>query len=1270
MGLIRDRATRRGAAYLVAFSLLFGTILTFQLPATANHPPQSCLDTEPETDTNPVGTSHTLTANLRSTAPNATSCSGTNPAVALTEITVAFEFESGPQVRIMKDDDATTTEPRTIAPQDRTPSQPDASCKIVPGSSTCTIEFVGLAPGTNIVRSWLSAHSADETEGRNEATQAGAAEPDTTDVVAKSWAGPPASLDCEPETATNATGSRHTVTCTARDSSGNPVPNTNVDAEATGANDPDNTNSPTSPDFTCTTDENGQCTFNHQTTASGSQGTTTYRAWVDQDNSDATAGEADTNEGPDSSTQPGAAEPDTTDVVTKTWVHAPLNCEPETDLNPAGTSHTVTCTARDASGQLGSGVVVDAEASGANDPDGGNTPASPDFTCTTRADDPATTENESGTCTFTHGPGGTARTGTPGSNAASSTNSAGETTYRAWIDVDNNDGTTEADAFEGRDEATGPGNRQEPDNTDVVEKTWGASRVDCSPETDRNPSGTSHSVVCRASDQANASQNGVSIDIEVAGANDPDGSESFETPDFSCVTVTAGSCTIVHGPGGTGTTNESGTTVYTGWIDLDGDNTTVEADRNEGRVEGTDISEPDNTDVVEKIWIAGNVDCSPEADTNPAQTAHTVTCRTVDNAGFPVSGMQIDVEATGANDPDNANSMTSPDFFCTTGADGNCTFTHGPGGRGTTTQFGRTIYRAWIDADGNDATTEADPTEGRDEGAPAPGGTPSPTPTTTGSPTGSPSPTGSAAAGSGSSTTSTGSGRNLAQQTSSPTPTPTSSETGSPSPSPTSTRPASPSPSPTGTPAPSGPGRDPEPDNTDVVEKNWSAVPARLSITPETDSATVGSCNTFTVTATDAANNPVAGVVIDVEQRHERSDNATPNDEPRVTFCRPDVAEGANPSDVDETRGDLGGGEDGTAGGEATEVTDGSGRVSFGIRVAPQQGSTGTGNVLVTVFYENEDNDDPDTADPQDSSTKTWTPSQARTIDCEPESARNRVGSEHTVTCTVRDANGQPSQGEGVTFSEDGPGEFTSPQQRNTNAQGQVTATTTSNQAGTQTITGTLTAATQGEPDTDECDRAANDPQGVPAGQCSDTVEKTWRRGARVESGPCKNFFQGTRTARPGGGEVIVGTNGNDTLRGTEENDIICGLGGKDTLIGRGGADVVVGGRGNDILRGSGGNDRLRGNRGEDTLAGGGGKDRLNGGIDDDILRGGGGNDTMRGKGGKDVLRGRGGNDRLFGNRADDSLNGGRGADLVDGGAGRDTCRPGSGNDRVRNCEL
>ncbi|MDQ4065367.1 MAG: hypothetical protein M3161_04910, partial [Actinomycetota bacterium] len=67
---------RQQLAYLLAFTLLLGTILTFVGPPTAqaNHPSGTCLDVfdddgGDEVDVNPTGTLHTLTAQLRVSGP-------------------------------------------------------------------------------------------------------------------------------------------------------------------------------------------------------------------------------------------------------------------------------------------------------------------------------------------------------------------------------------------------------------------------------------------------------------------------------------------------------------------------------------------------------------------------------------------------------------------------------------------------------------------------------------------------------------------------------------------------------------------------------------------------------------------------------------------------------------------------------------------------------------------------------------------------------------------------------------------------------------------------------------------------------------------------------------------------------------------------------------------------------------------------------------------------------------------------------------------------
>lgn len=82
--------------------------------------------------------------------------------------------------------------------------------------------------------------------------------------------------------------------------------------------------------------------------------------------------------------------------------------------------------------------------------------------------------------------------------------------------------------------------------------------------------------------------------------------------------------------------------------------------------------------------------------------------------------------------------------------------------------------------------------------------------------------------------------------------------------------------------------------------------------------------------------------------------------------------------------------------------------------------------------------------------------------------------------------------------------------------------------------------------------------------------------------------------------EILIGTNGADSICGFGGNDTLRGLGGPDTLKGGSGNDVLAGGSGPDKLRGSTGNDRLKGGSGNDSLKAQGGKDTARGGADED----------------------------------------------------------------------
>lgn len=125
-------------------------------------------------------------------------------------------------------------------------------------------------------------------------------------------------------------------------------------------------------------------------------------------------------------------------------------------------------------------------------------------------------------------------------------------------------------------------------------------------------------------------------------------------------------------------------------------------------------------------------------------------------------------------------------------------------------------------------------------------------------------------------------------------------------------------------------------------------------------------------------------------------------------------------------------------------------------------------------------------------------PTSGRSISCTPETATNRTGTEHVVTCTVVDQAGQPLQYETVTFTTSGPGRIVGATTAESDFQGRVHVRVTSSESGTQTITATIADDLNGnEPnEVDECDRAAGDPAGSVAGQCSDSVTATYAEDA------------------------------------------------------------------------------------------------------------------------------------------------------------------------------
>ncbi|HVF53692.1 MAG TPA: hypothetical protein VNC78_08820 [Actinomycetota bacterium] len=725
----------------------------------------------------------------------------------------------------------------------------------------------------------------------------------------------------------------------------------NIDFEnEAGPNDNDGI-SLTTPDLTCDispTDITASCTVSYVGTLPG---TDIWRTWIDHDKIQGsveadqeegvnetqrpgTGGEPGSCPGASSVDNPGAPEPDCTDVTQASFGSAAsrLDCDdangPNTEIefNPSGagpaSTEPYTCRVTNPFGQRRAGNVntvfrefrVGAEIENSvNDPDPAEGPsyASPDYSCgiSETGDNVGEcvieipqADNENGTahiCFFFFT--GTGASPSGNARSAGETLCAGSSPAPDPFPAPNSAGDPEPTL-----ENANPDGSDEPnDFADAVELTWAAraaDQVDAEPESQAAVVGSAVTLTATVFDQfgnqIESSNRTVFFEFFVGSPTDRDGNTP-ETPDLTCTPGAAAACTVSwSGP------PAPGTDLVCVWINdpprpsLTGNNVGGQCDGEGLNDEDDDsgVSDPqgaaDDQDVVQVLWqtaaAATRLDCTPETTIGSPNSLTTFVCTARSTSGELSNQTNIDVEAVGANDPDNGNTPLTPDFTCTTGSNGTCSFDHGPS---NTSVNGVTTYRAWIDADKNNQSTEADPTEARDEVA--------------------------------------------------------------------------------------APGTRAEPDETDVVERTWGNAPNRIELAPKNDAGPVGSCRAFTATVFDGANNPLSGFILDVEQRHQSANNASTTDDPTVAFCTPTDTSLPNVSGVDVNRGDLRQPEENpdnpaTLGGEMTNATDSTGRVTFGITVTGNSGASGNGAVDIIVFYESTDNDDADPEEPQDRAIEQW----------------------------------------------------------------------------------------------------------------------------------------------------------------------------------------------------------------------------------------------------------------------------------------------------------
>jgi protocatechuate 3,4-dioxygenase beta subunit len=247
----------------------------------------------PATDTNPVGTSHTVTATVTDVAGN-----------PVANVTVRFAVTGS----------VSTTGQCTTN-----------------NAGQCDFTYPGpTAPGADAITAFADTNNNGT---QNAGEPVGAAE--------KTWTpGAPATLILEPAADTNPVGTDHTVTATVRDAFTNPTPGITVRFTVTGS---------VSTTGQCTTNNAGQCDFTYPgPTAPGADAITAF---------------ADTNNnGTQNAGEPvGAAE--------KTWTPgapATLTLTPAADENTVGEEHCVTATVRDAFGNPVPGVTVRFSVTGAH----------------------------------------------------------------------------------------------------------------------------------------------------------------------------------------------------------------------------------------------------------------------------------------------------------------------------------------------------------------------------------------------------------------------------------------------------------------------------------------------------------------------------------------------------------------------------------------------------------------------------------------------------------------------------------------------------------------------------------------------------------------------------------------------------------------------------------------------------------------------------------------------------------------------------------------
>lgn len=226
-----------------------------------------------------------------------------------------------------------------------------------------------------------------------------------------------------------------------------------------------------------------------------------------------------------------------------------------------------------------------------------------------------------------------------------------------------------------------------------------------------------------------------------------------------------------------------------------------------------------------------------------------------------------------------------------------------------------------------------------------------------------------------------------------------------------------------------------------------SSAGSSVTITPASDTQSIGFCNTYTLTVLDSLGSPIIGADVEVNgtgpaddlQFATNADEASITDTTADAFTSPTTGTGYTYEAAAgcDTAGEADGAADDADDDDTSDATPAAseagaqGEVDTGSAAADLKSIEGAtdangfqfsldsetagSTAIVGCFDTN--GDDSCTSEPQASAAKTWQAAAATNVDGTPEQSINLAGQNHTMTCAVTDQNANPRSGEVCRFN-------------------------------------------------------------------------------------------------------------------------------------------------------------------------------------------------------------------------------------------------------------